>query len=93
LQRTIFGVQRSYFAHSAALEEEKSARVNLDLARTLFESTKEKMSAGLATEQEERLVQRTLAEAEYDLESVSLLLSQELIQRKRGAAGIAKIPA
>jgi outer membrane protein TolC len=38
LQRTIFGVQRSYFAHSAALEEKASARVNRDLARTLVAS-------------------------------------------------------
>ena len=88
LQRTIFGVQRSYFAHSAALEEEKSARVNLDLARTLFESTKEKMSAGLATEQEERLAQRTLAEAEYDLESARRSVKTTLGEL-RTATGVA----
>ncbi len=88
LQRTIFGVQRFYFAHSAALEEEKSAQVNLDLARTLLESTKEKMGAGLATEQEERLAERTLAEAEYDLESARRSVKTTLGEL-RTATGVA----
>jgi outer membrane protein len=88
LQRTIFGVQRSYFAHSAALEGEKSARVNLDLARTLFESIQEKMSAGLATEPEERLAERALAEAEYDLESARRSVKITLGEL-RTAAGVA----
>jgi len=88
LQRTIFGVQRSYFAHSAALEGEESARVNRDLARTLFESIQEKMSAGLATEPEKRLAERTLAEAEYDLESARRSVKTTLGEL-RTAAGVA----
>ena len=88
LQRTIFGVQRSYFAHSAALEEEESARMNRDLAHTLFESIQEKMSAGLATEPEKRLAERALAEAEYDLESARRSVKTTLGEL-RTAAGVA----
>jgi outer membrane protein len=68
LQRTIFGVQRSYFAHSAAVVGEESARMNRDFARTLLESIQAKMRAGLATEPEKLLAERALVQAEYDLE-------------------------
>ena len=88
LQKTIFGVQRSYFAHCASLEEEKSARINLDLARTLFELIQEKMSAGLATEPEKRLAERALTEAGYDLESARLSVKITLGEL-RTASGVA----
>ena len=88
LQRTIFGVQRSYFAHSAALRGEESARANRDLARTLFESIQEKMSAGLATDPEKLLAKRTLARAEYDLESARQSVKTTLGEL-RTAAGVA----
>jgi outer membrane protein TolC len=88
LQRTIFGVQRSYFAHSAALVGEESARANRDLARTLFESIQAKMSAGLATEPEKLVAERALAEAEYDLESARRSVKTTLGEL-RTAAGVA----
>jgi outer membrane protein len=88
LERTIFGVQRSYFAHSAALVGEESARVNRDLGRTLLESIQEKMSAGLATEPEKLLAERALAQAEYDLESARQSVKTTLGEL-RTAAGVA----
>jgi outer membrane protein TolC len=88
LERTLFGVQRSYFAHSAALVGEESARVHRDLGRTLLESIQEKMSAGLATEPEKLLAERALAQAEYDLESARQSVKTTLGEL-RTAAGVA----
>jgi outer membrane protein len=88
LERTIFGVQRSYFAHSAALVGEESARVNLDLARTLLESIQAKMNAGLATQPEELLGERALTQAQYDLESARQSV-QTTLGELRTAAGVA----
>jgi outer membrane protein len=88
LQRTIFAVQRSYFAHSAAVVEEESARVNRDFARTLLESIQAKMSAGLATQPEKLLAERTLAQAQYDLESAHQSV-QTTLGELRTAAGVA----
>ena len=82
------GVQRSYFAHSAALVGEDSARVNRDLGRKLLESIQEKMSAGLATEPEKLLAERALAQAEYDLESARQSVKTTLGEL-RTAAGVA----
>jgi outer membrane protein TolC len=88
LQQVIFGVQRSYFAHSAALVEEESAQMNRDFARTLLESIQAKMRADLATEPEKLLAERALAQAEYDLESARQSVKTTLGEL-RTAAGVA----
>jgi outer membrane protein len=88
LEQTIFGVQRSYFAHSAAVVGEESAQVNRDFAHTLLESIQAKMSAGLATRPDKLLAERALAQAEYDLESARQSV-QTTLGELRTAAGVA----
>jgi len=71
MQTTVFAVQQSYFAHSAALAQQQAATSNLELSRTIIEMVEAQKLSGLATEPELLVAKKTLSQAEYDLATAS----------------------
>jgi outer membrane protein len=67
LQTTLFAVQQSYFAHSAALAQQEAAQANIVLSRTLRYMVSAQKKSGLATEPDLLAADKTLSQAEFDL--------------------------
>lgn len=67
MQMTVFAVQQSYFAHSAALAQQQAAVSNLELSRTIIQMVEAQKLSGLATDPEFFVAKKTLSQAEYDL--------------------------
>ena len=67
MQTTLFAVQQSYFAHTAALSQQQAAEANLDLSRTILSMVEAQKNSGLATEPELLIARKTLSQAELDL--------------------------
>ncbi|MEI6322699.1 MAG: TolC family protein [bacterium] len=68
-QSTVYAVQQSYFAHTAALTQQEAAQANLSLSQIICDMVKAKVTSGLATQPELLASQKTLSQAEYDLAS------------------------
>ena len=67
MQTTLFAVQQSYFAHTAALSQQAAAASNLELSRTIVSMVEAQKNSGLATEPELLIARKTLSQAEFDL--------------------------
>jgi outer membrane protein TolC len=67
MQTTLFAVQQSYFAHTAALSQQAAATSNLELSRTIVSMVEAQKNSGLATEPELLIARKTLSQAEFDL--------------------------
>ena len=67
MQTSVFAVQQSYFAHTAALSQQQAATSNLELSRTLLSMVEAQKNSGLATEPELLIARKTLSQAELDL--------------------------
>ena len=69
VQTTVFAIQQSYFAHTAALSQREAARANLELSKTILGMVESQVAAGLATRPELDTARKTLAQAELDVAS------------------------
>lgn len=67
IQSTVFAIQQSYFAHTAALSQRDAAGANLELSRTILGMVEAQVANGLGTKPELDTARRTLAQAEFDL--------------------------
>ena len=69
VQKTVFAIQQSYYAHTASLAQRDAAKANLELSRTILGMVESQISAGLGTKPELDTARKTLAEAEFDMAS------------------------
>jgi outer membrane protein len=67
VQNTVFAIQQSYFAHTAALSQREAAKVNLELSRTIVAMIEAQLTAGLGTRPDLDTAKKTLRQAEFDL--------------------------
>ena len=67
VQTTVFAIQQSYFAHTAAISQQQAAKANLDLSKTIVAMVEAQLANGLATRPELDTARKTLAQAEFDL--------------------------
>jgi outer membrane protein TolC len=67
IQATVYAVQQSYFAHTAALSQRDAARANLELSKTILGMVEAQVANGLGTKPELDTARKTLAQAEFDL--------------------------
>lgn len=67
VQTTVFAIQQSYFAHTAALSQRDAAKANLELSKTILSMVEAQVANGLATKPELDTARRTFAQAEFDL--------------------------
>jgi len=67
VQSTVFAIQQSYFAHTAALSEREAAKANVDLSKTILGMVETQVANGLGTKPELDTARKTLSQAEYDL--------------------------
>ena len=67
VQATVFAIQQSYFAHTAALSQQQAAKANLELSKTIVAMIEAQLANGLATKPEIDTARKTLAQAEFDL--------------------------
>lgn len=67
VQTTVFGIQQSYFAHTAALSQQDAARENLGLSKTILGMVEAQVSNGLGTKPELDTARKTLRQAEFDM--------------------------
>jgi len=49
IQNTVFAIQQSYFAHTAALSQREAAKANLGLSKTILSMVEAQVSNGLGT--------------------------------------------
>jgi outer membrane protein TolC len=69
VQTTVYGIQQSYFAHTAALSQREAAKANLELSKTILSMVEAQVSNGLGTKPELDTARKTLAQADFDLSS------------------------
>ncbi len=69
LQEVVFEVQRTYFAHEAALRQADAASAMAEAARAMLETVRREVDAGLSAIPELRAAQKELRRAEYEQES------------------------
>ena len=67
VQTTVFAVQQSYFAHTAALSQREATRTNLEFTRTLLAMVEAQVANGLGTQPELDAAKKTFSQAEFDL--------------------------
>ena len=67
IQNTVFGIQQSYFAHTAALSQRDAARANLELSKTIVGMVEAQVTNGLGTKPELDTAKKTYSQAEFDL--------------------------
>jgi len=67
IQNTVFGIQQSYFAHTAALSQQDAARANLELSKTILGMVEAQVTNGLGTKPELDTARKTYSQAEFDL--------------------------
>lgn len=78
LQQVVFDVQRSYFAHEAAVARRMAAAAGLEFARALSSTVQKESETGLAAAPELFSARKKVLEAEYELESASALVRTTL---------------
>ena len=69
IQSTVYGIQQSYFAHTAALSQREAAKANLELSKTILAMVEAQVANGLGTKPELDAAKKTLAQADFDLSS------------------------
>jgi len=67
VQKTVFAIQQSYFAHTASLSQRDAARANLELSKTILGMVESQVAAGLGTKPELDTARKMLAQAEFDM--------------------------
>lgn len=67
IQATVFAIQQSYFAHTAALSQQEAAKANLDLSRTILGMVEAQLANGLGTKPELDAAKKTFSQAEFDM--------------------------
>ena len=67
VQTTVFAVQQSYFAHTAALSQREATKANLEFTRTLLSMVEAQVANGLGTKPELDGARKTFSQAEFDL--------------------------
>ena len=87
MQTTLFAVQQSYFAHTAALSQQAAAASNLELSRTIVSMVEAQKNSGLATEPELLIARKTLSQAELDL-AAATRNAEVTLGNLREAAGL-----
>ena len=74
IQDVVFGVQQTFYAFDAVEAAVAAARQNLELAKSDFDSVKQRVDLGLATQPELLLAQERLAQSRFDLANADQLL-------------------
>ena len=74
LQDVVFGVEQTFYAFDAVEAAVEAAKQNLELAESDFESVKQRVNLGLATQPELLLAQERLAQSRFDLANADQLL-------------------
>ena len=69
VQNTVYSIQQSYFAHTAALSQRDAAKANLELSKTILAMVEAQVANGLGTKPELDTARKTLAQADFDLSS------------------------
>jgi outer membrane protein TolC len=69
VQITVYAIQQSYFAHTAALSQKEAAKANLELSKTILAMVEAQVSNGLGTKPDLDAAQKTLRQADFDLSS------------------------
>ena len=67
IQSTVFAIQQSYFAHTAALSQREAAKANLELSKTILGMVEAQVANGLGTKPELDTARKTLQQADFDL--------------------------
>lgn len=78
LQQVVFGVQRCYFAHEAALWRERAAASLLEVAQVLFSTVKKETETGLSSTPELLAARKKVFEAESEAEAARALVRTTL---------------
>ncbi len=74
IQDVVFGVEQTFYAFDAVEAAVEAAQQNLELAKSDFESVKQRVDLGLATQPELLLAQERLAQSRFDLANADQLL-------------------
>jgi outer membrane protein len=74
IQDVVFGVEQTFYAFDAVEAAVEAARENLELAKSDFDSVRQRVDLGLATQPELLLAQERLAQSRYDLANAEQLL-------------------
>jgi len=69
VQSTVYAIQQSYFAHTAALSQRDAAKANLELSKTILAMVEAQVANGLGTKPELDTARKTFAQADFDLSS------------------------
>jgi outer membrane protein len=67
VQNTVFGIQQSYFAYTAALSQQDAAKANLELSKTILAMVEAQLTNGLGTKPELDTARKTLSQADFDV--------------------------
>jgi len=67
VQSTVYAIQQSYFAHTAALSQRDAAKANLELSKTILGMVEAQAANGLGTKPELDMARKTFSQAEFDL--------------------------
>jgi outer membrane protein TolC len=76
LQSVVFNVQRSFYALAASKAAVEAAQRNFELAKTDDEAVAQRVSLGLATQPALLLSRERVAQSEYDLANVRLMVRE-----------------
>ncbi len=74
IQGVMFDTQSAFYALDGALAAVTAAERNLELARSDFDSVRQRVNLGLATEPELLLAKERVAQSEFDLANARLLV-------------------
>jgi outer membrane protein len=74
IQDVVFGVEQTFYAFDAVEAAVEAARENLELAKSDFDSVRQRVDLGLATQPELLLAQERLAQSRFDLATAEQLL-------------------
>jgi len=74
IQDVVFGVEQTFYAFDAVEAAVEAAQQNLELAKADFDSVKQRVDLGLATQPELLLAQERLAQSRFDLANADQLL-------------------
>jgi outer membrane protein len=74
IQDVVFGVEQTFYAFDAVEAAVEAARENLELAKSDFDSVKQRVDLGLATQPELLLAQERLAQSRFDLANADQLM-------------------
>ena len=74
IQDVVFGVEQTFYAFDAVEAAVEAARINFTLAKADFDSVKQRVDLGLATQPELLLAQERLAQSRFDVANADQLL-------------------